>query len=68
MLITKEGKRIESKGWKALEIPETKKIPPAKTSTADQWNPDYELLINFESASWKVLQEALCCCMGRRPR
>jgi thiamine biosynthesis lipoprotein len=49
MLITKEGKRIESKGWKALEMPETKKIPPAKTSiSADQWNTDYELLINFE--------------------
>lgn len=49
MLITKEGKRIESKGWKALEIPETKKTTPAKTSiSADQWNPDYEVLINFE--------------------
>jgi thiamine biosynthesis lipoprotein len=49
MLITKEGKRIESKGWKALEMPETKKGKPVPfIAKADQWNTDYELLINFE--------------------
>ncbi|MEO8171556.1 MAG: DUF2271 domain-containing protein [Sediminibacterium sp.] len=51
MLITKDGKRIESKGWKAMEMPETKKEKPVAASvTADQWNPDYEVLINFEIA------------------
>ncbi len=49
MLITKEGKRIESNGWKTLETPAAKKEKSVKASvTADQWNPDYELLINFE--------------------
>jgi thiamine biosynthesis lipoprotein len=48
MLITKEGKRIESKGWKALEMPETKKEKTVTTiTTAGPWD-DYELLINFE--------------------
>jgi thiamine biosynthesis lipoprotein len=52
MLITKEGKRIESKGWNALEIvPAVKKEKPAGTSitAADPWN-DYELVVNFEVA------------------
>lgn len=49
MLITKEGKRIESKGWKALEITGTKKETTAAASVtaAGPWD-DYELLINFE--------------------
>lgn len=51
MLITKEGKRIESKGWRALEIPLAKKEQTAKASTtaADPWN-DFELVVNFEVA------------------
>jgi thiamine biosynthesis lipoprotein len=51
MLITKEGKRIESKGWNALEIPAVKKEKPVSTSiiAADPWN-DYELVVNFEVA------------------
>lgn len=47
MLITKEGKRIESKGWKTLET-----AAPAKTKSTiatDPWK-DYELVINFEIA------------------
>jgi thiamine biosynthesis lipoprotein len=49
MLITKEGERITSKGWEALEIPVTKKEKekPA-VAAADQWNADYELVVNFE--------------------
>ena len=47
MMITKEGERITSKGWNALEIPVTKKEKNI-TPTADQWNPDYELVVNLE--------------------
>jgi thiamine biosynthesis lipoprotein len=49
MMITKDGERITSKGWNAMEIPETKKIKPV-VAAADQWNPDFELLINLEIA------------------
>lgn len=49
MLITKEGKRISSKGWEALEIPVAKKDNPVAAGiSADQWNPDYELVVNLE--------------------
>jgi len=51
MLITAEGKRIESKGWKALEIPAA--TPVAKTSAIAKdktWDPKYELSINVELA------------------
>jgi thiamine biosynthesis lipoprotein ApbE len=51
MLITKEGTRIESDGWKKMEIPAAKKVTPTSMNvSADQWNPDYELLVNFEIA------------------
>ncbi|MDB5010980.1 MAG: hypothetical protein JWQ06_1769, partial [Mucilaginibacter sp.] len=51
MLITSDGKHVESNGWKKLEIPATNQIvfktnnafPPDKT-----WDPNYELLINLE--------------------
>jgi thiamine biosynthesis lipoprotein len=51
MLITKDGKRMESKGWNALEIPAAKIEKKAGTSitAADPWN-DYELVVNFEVA------------------
>jgi thiamine biosynthesis lipoprotein len=51
MLITKDGKRIESKGWNALEIPKAKIEKKTGTSitAADPWN-DYELVVNFEVA------------------
>ncbi|MES2275665.1 MAG: DUF2271 domain-containing protein [Bacteroidota bacterium] len=51
MLITADGKRMESRGWKALEIPaatpvtKTSSIAPDKT-----WDPKYELAINVELA------------------
>lgn len=49
MLITKDGERIESNGWKTLETPITKKEKHS-VITADQWNPDYELVVNLELA------------------
>ena len=48
MIITKDGERITSKGWEALEIPAEKKINKAPVA-ADQWN-DYELVVNLELA------------------
>jgi thiamine biosynthesis lipoprotein len=51
MLITSDGKRMESNGWKTLEILETKPETP-KTVNAlageKTWDPNYELLINLE--------------------
>ena len=46
MIITKDGERITSKGWAALEIPAEKKI---KIVAADQWN-DFEVVVNLELA------------------
>jgi thiamine biosynthesis lipoprotein ApbE len=48
MIITKDGERITSKGWEALEIPADKKIKPV-AAAAEQWN-DYELVVNLELA------------------
>jgi len=53
MLITSDGERFESKGWKALELPTAKPVTPKKENTfiADNtWDPHYELLINLELA------------------
>lgn len=50
MLITADGQRTESKGWKALELSTT---PPAVANTAisdKTWDPKYELTINLELA------------------
>ncbi|MDB5118112.1 MAG: hypothetical protein JWQ79_3604 [Mucilaginibacter sp.] len=51
MLITSEGKRVESDGWKALEV--TPAAPAAIKAhpilSADKtWDPNYELLIGLE--------------------
>jgi len=50
MLITSDGKRMESKGWKNMEVAETKPaIAKVNTLLADKtWDPNYELLINLE--------------------
>lgn len=51
MLITSDGKRVESKGWRELELPERKIAitKSVKTSSADKtWDPDYELVIGLE--------------------
>lgn len=49
LLITKTGERIESNGWNLLAIPIVNKSQPLP-HTADQWNPDYELVLSLELA------------------
>lgn len=49
LLITKDGERIESAGWKLLANPTATKLQPLH-HTADQWNPDYELVLSLELA------------------
>ena len=51
MIITKEGERIESDGWKALEIPAAEKsvITNNKSSVAG----DFEMVVNLEVAQQK---------------
>jgi thiamine biosynthesis lipoprotein ApbE len=51
LLITNEGKRIESKGWNALEEQKTEKIITS-LAKADQWNTDFEVVINLELAQF----------------
>ncbi|MES2375874.1 MAG: DUF2271 domain-containing protein [Bacteroidota bacterium] len=49
MLITSEGKRVESKGWQAMEIPAVAQPAKVNTITADNsWDPNYELVIKLE--------------------
>ena len=51
MLITSDGKRVESNGWKALELPVKKPAisGPAANPLADNtWDPNYELVISLE--------------------
>lgn len=49
LLVTKEGKQIKSAGWDALTIPEAP-APIAVRPAADQWDENFELLINLELA------------------
>lgn len=53
MLITAKGERIQSTGWKKLEMPAAKTITVNNsTATLQQsWDPNYELAINLELAS-----------------
>ncbi len=53
MLITADGKRIESPGYKTFELPKTKDgdIIILAASKDKLWNADYELAINLELAS-----------------
>jgi thiamine biosynthesis lipoprotein len=49
MLITSDGKRVESKGWKAIEMPMTAKPEKDNIMPADNtWDPNYELVIKLE--------------------
>ena len=52
MLITSDGKRFESKGWKALELEKKATTPKNESiSIADKtWDPHYELVISLELA------------------
>lgn len=53
MIITKDGKRVESKGWHKLEDPDHKetKLEPSKVlnyGAEKPWDPKYELAVTFE--------------------
>ncbi|HWZ13984.1 MAG TPA: DUF2271 domain-containing protein [Mucilaginibacter sp.] len=47
MLITNDGVRVESRGWKSLEVPVTKTAIPILAAD-NTWDPNYELVINLE--------------------
>jgi thiamine biosynthesis lipoprotein len=53
LIITRDGQRLESKGWKGMEI--SSLTPPITdqshaSSLAQTWDPNYELLINLQLA------------------
>jgi len=52
LLITRDGKRIESEGWKKLEIPVEKMVAaaPVLAGAESTWNTKYELAIQIEIA------------------
>lgn len=49
LLVTKTGQQVKSTGWDALTIPEAP-VPIAEKPAADQWDENFELLINLELA------------------
>ena len=49
LIVTKEGERIKSKGWDLLTIAAPVKLI-SEIAKPDQWNPDFELAVNFELA------------------
>ena len=53
MLVTADGKQIESEGWKKVKLQEAKKDIPAILPADKQktWDTDYELAINIELAT-----------------
>ena len=53
LLFTSNGQRIESKGWKGVEVPVAKSItedPAEMQQKGNTWDPNNELLINLELA------------------
>lgn len=48
LLVTKAGQQIKSKGWDALTVPEV--IPISTKPAANQWDDNFELVINIELA------------------
>ena len=53
LLITKNGERVESKGWHALEAPVAPHAGPIAAPTAEApqaWDQSFELIINLELA------------------
>jgi thiamine biosynthesis lipoprotein len=50
LIFTNKGERIESNGWKALELPIDKPAPAVTDSKANTWDPNNELAINIELA------------------
>lgn len=54
LIITRDGKHIESKGWKKLEAKPAEAVPlkvNTISSKENKWNNNYELLINLELAT-----------------
>jgi FAD:protein FMN transferase len=53
MLITVDGKQMESDGWKKIKLPETKNtVKDVPVISKDKvWDPNYELAINLELAT-----------------
>ncbi|WP_460556267.1 DUF2271 domain-containing protein [Hymenobacter daeguensis] len=53
MLITADGKRLESAGWKKLELPAAKSSAekPASATKDKPWDAKYEVAINLELAT-----------------
>ncbi|RZA03979.1 MAG: DUF2271 domain-containing protein [Sphingobacteriaceae bacterium] len=57
-LITADGKQLESKGWKNIELTENKIAnKPTSTNAKDKlWDPKYELAINIELATVRAFR------------
>ena len=54
MLLTAAGQRLESPGWKKLELPaapKATKTPPALPPRAKPWDPAYEVALTLELAT-----------------
>lgn len=53
LLITADGRRLESAGWKKLELPAAKPAAEKPTAATKEkpWNTDYEVAINLELAT-----------------
>jgi len=56
LIFTSKGERIESDGWKALELPVTKPAPAVTEANANTWDPNNELAINIELAEIQGLR------------
>lgn len=50
LLITKNGERLESKGWRALEASVAPRSNIVAAPTAQAWDQSMELVVNFELA------------------
>jgi thiamine biosynthesis lipoprotein ApbE len=50
MIVTADGKTIETPGFKALEIPEAKPVTTNYNAADKTWDPKYEVKINLELA------------------
>jgi thiamine biosynthesis lipoprotein ApbE len=51
MIVTVDGKTIESAGFKAMELPEAKPVATVYTVADKTWDPKYEVKINLELAT-----------------
>jgi hypothetical protein len=52
LLVTKDGERVESKGWRGLEAPPASRAGPLATTSAppQAWGQSFELIISLELA------------------